>query len=176
MSRKVARWIREAKPKFCAVCGRTDDLQYDHWIPVAMGGKDEPNNIIVLCAQHHQERHEQGGAVKHNKLVKEGIAKARERGVKVGRRPTNHERIMRLIAEHSTQFNNVSDPGYTPYTEHEIMEMAGVKGVCYNKCKRELLDAIKSETWEFEWSKPTEVKERALYDMVVKRIREGGAL
>ena len=171
MRSTVPQWIKEAKPKFCAVCGRKDDLQYDHWIPASLGGKTVPENIIVLCAQHHQERHGQGGAIMHNYLIKEGIAKAKEKGIKVGRKPADHEKIMRLIAEHSTQFNNIYDDGYKPYTEHEIMAMAGIKEVCYAKCKRELIAAINSGTWEYEWKKPEVVKSVPLYDRIVKRLR-----
>lgn len=176
MGRTIPRWIKESKPKFCAVCGRTDDLQYDHWIPISLGGKTVPENIIVLCAKHHQERHGQVGKIKHNHLVKDGMAKAKERGVKVGRKPKDHEKIMRLIAEHSTQFNDAYDLSYTPYTESEIMEMAGVKSVCYHKCKRELIDIINSGEWEFDWPKPEKVKSMALYDSVVKKIRSHRAI
>ena len=65
MSRVVPQWVKDAKPNFCAVCGKTNDLQYHHWIPVAIGGETVPENIIVLCAKHHQELHEQKGQIKH---------------------------------------------------------------------------------------------------------------
>lgn len=166
MSRSIPQWIKDQKYHFCAVCGRTDDLQYHHWTPIILGGENVPENVIVLCAMHHQQFHEQGGAIKHNRLVKEGIAKAAANGVKVGRKPANHESIMRLIAENSTQFNADSMT-----TEHEIMEMAGVKEVCYSKCKRELFEAMAADEWPYSWPKPTKVRKTPLYDSFIKRKR-----
>ena len=167
MSRSIPQWIKDQKYHFCAACGKGEDLQYHHLVPRVLGGKDEPSNIIVFCAECHQKWHGQGGDIKHNDLVREGIAKARERGIRVGRKPADHERIMKLIAENSTQFNRDS-----LVTEHEIMEMCGVKEVCYSKYKRELLDAIASDEWPYDWAKPRQIRNRPLYDRVIKYKRE----
>lgn len=171
VSRTVPQWIKDSKYKFCAVCGRTDDLQYHHWEPAELGGLTVPENIIVLCAKHHQELRGQGGRIKHNYLVKEGIRKSKESGKRHGKRPFDHEKIMRLIAENSTQFNDINDADYEPMTEHEIMEMAGVKPVCYAKCKRMLLDAMNGGEWPYSWQKPAYVFNRPVYDGIVKRLR-----
>lgn len=166
MSKTVSQWIKDSKYKFCAVCGKTEDLQYHHWLPVELGGKDEPENIIVLCAKHHQEFHRQGGAIKHNRLVREGIRKAKERGVHVGKKPADYEKVMRLIAENSTQFNDTSLT-----TEHEIMKMAGVKDVCYSKCKRMLFEAMTADVWPYSWEKPVQIRNRPLYDSFIRKMR-----
>ena len=34
----------------CVSCGARFDLQYDHVIPVALGGATTPANLQVLCA------------------------------------------------------------------------------------------------------------------------------
>ena len=170
MSRTVPNWVKAAKPSFCAACGRTDDLQYHHLVPTILGGKTEPSNIIVLCGPCHQKWHRQGGRDKHNHLVKEGIAKARERGVFVGKRPADAERIMRLIAENSTQFQDER-----LVTETEIMKMAGIESVCYHKYKRRLLALMDADEWPFEWEKPKVLRNRPLYDRVIKRLREESA-
>lgn len=166
MSRTIPQWIKDAKPRYCAACGKETDLQYHHLVPVLLGGKTEPNNIIVLCGVCHQRWHDQRGAEKHNNLVKVGIAKAKESGVKVGRKPADQEKIMRLIAENSTQFNADSLT-----TENEIMEMAGVKPSCYHKCKRALLSAMERDTWPYEWEKPERIRNVPLYDAQIKRLR-----
>lgn len=171
MSRTVPNWVKAAKPHFCAACGTTDDLQYHHLVPTSLGGKTEPTNIIVLCGPCHQKWHRQGGREHHNSLIKEGIARAKERGVKVGRRTADGEHIMRLIAENSTQFRDDYTSGKPLYTESEIMEMAGVENVCYHKYKSRLLALIKSDEWPFEWEKPKVVHNRPLYDRVVKNLR-----
>ena len=74
---------------------------------------------------------------------------------------------MRLIAERSTQFND----GGEMHTETEIMEAAGVKNVCYHKCKRMLLDALKAEEWPYSWPKPVQVRNHPVYDYVIKKMR-----
>ncbi|WP_205479524.1 HNH endonuclease [Sphingomonas arenae] len=33
----------------CTRCAATEDLQYDHIIPVALGGSGSPANIELLC-------------------------------------------------------------------------------------------------------------------------------
>ena len=163
--KNIPQWVKDAKYKFCAVCGKTDDLQYHHWEP-DNGHNTVPDNIIVFCAKHHQEFHDQAGRIKHNRLVKEGIEKAIERGIHVGRPPADYEKVMQLIAENSTQFNADSH-----ITEHEIMAMAGVKEVCYSKCKRMLLATMNNDNWPYEWKRPVVVRNRPLYDSVIKRER-----
>ena len=166
MSRTVPKWVKEAKPHYCAACGRGDDLQYHHLTPKSKGGVDIPSNIIVLCAECHQKLHGQGGDIKHNHLVRDGIIRARGEGVFVGRKPADAERIMRLIAENSTQFQNDK-----LITENEIMEIAGVKPVCYHKYKRRLLLLMDADEWPFEWDKPKKLRGMPMYDRVIKRLR-----
>ena len=175
MSRTVPQWIKDAKYHFCAACGNENDLQYHHLVPVVLGGKDEPSNIIVLCAVCHQKWHKQKGTDHHNYLVKQGIAEAKKRGVHVGKTPADYEKVMRLIAENSTQFRKISpyDIFRPRYTEHEIMEMAGVKEVCYAKCKRMLIEAYNADVWPYDWHKPEHMNNRPLYDKVIKEWREG---
>lgn len=175
VSRTVPQWIKDAKYHFCAACGNENDLQYHHLVPVVLGGKDEPSNIIVLCAVCHQKWHKQKGTDHHNYLVKQGIAEAKKRGVHVGKTPADYEKVMRLIAKNSTQFRKISpyDIFRQRYTEHEIMEMAGVKEVCYAKCKRMLIDAYNADVWPYDWPKPEHMNNRPLYDKVIKEWREG---
>lgn len=165
-SRTIAKWIKDSKYHFCAACGSEDDLQYHHLVPISRGGTDEPSNIIVLCAVCHQKWHQQGGSDHHNHLVKDGIAEAKKRGVRVGKPPLDYEKVMKLIAEYSTQFNEDSIT-----TEHEIMDMAEIKPVSYAKCKRMLLSAMQEEVWPYSWDKPVQVRKHPLYDHCVKRMR-----
>lgn len=166
MSRTIPKWIKDQKYHFCAVCGRTDDLQYHHWEPFN-GHNTVPENIIVLCAKHHQELHNQGGNIKHNKLIKDGIEKAREHGIRVGRKPADGEKIMKAIAAQSTQFNLDSTA-----TENEIMEQLGIGAVCYNKYKRMLLSAMCGDIWPYDWEKPTQVRKHPIYSNKLKMMRK----
>lgn len=173
MSRQtVAKWLKDMLPKKCYNCGDTKHLTYHHIVPVSRGGNDIPSNIAVLCPVCHAKADfERRGTVGHGLLISEGIERARKRGVKVGRPVANYEHIMRLIAENSTQFNDINNESYTPMTEHEIMAMAGVKEVCYAKCKRMLFDAMSQDTWPYSWDKPKHAYYRPLYDMQVRKLR-----
>lgn len=41
----------------CANCGATDDLTYHHIIPLALGGSDQPSNMVCLCGACHYKIH-----------------------------------------------------------------------------------------------------------------------
>lgn len=170
----ISNHIKNQKYHFCAACGREDDLQYHHLVPVVRGGTDDPTNIIVLCAECHAKIHGRGKC-SHNLAVKEGIARAKARGVKMGRKPAEGEAIMRAIAEHSTQFNEIGSDGYNPMTETEIMNTLGIESVCYHKYKRRLFEMMNADTWPYDWPRPRQVRNRPLYDRVIKKLREGTA-
>ena len=169
MSKTVSSAVKKAKQDFCAMCGRKDDLQYHHVRRPLHGGENEAKNIIVLCSEcHHVFMHEQKSWA-HNETVREGIAAAKKRGIHVGRKPKDAEPIIRLIAEHSTQFNPAS-----LVTEKEIMQMAGIKPVCYYKYKRKLFEAMAAAVWPFSWPKPKIVSAHPQYEHVIRKIRGEG--
>lgn len=173
----VAKWIKEMLPKKCMNCGSEKDLVYHHIVPVSVGGNDIPSNIAVLCVSCHGRLHYgKDGVMVHGDQVKEGMKRAKARGVQFGpktgiKAKKDHEKVMRLIAENSTQFNPESMT-----TEPEIMEMAGVKPVCYHECKRELLAAMELPEWPYEWEKPVKYLDHPLYEHYLLRVRaERGA-
>lgn len=174
MSREiVSKWLRDMLPKKCMNCGSTKDLQYHHIVPVIYGGNDVPTNIMVLCGNCHSKVHYgKGSTVDHGEAVKIGQERARlERGAIPGRKPTDYETAIRTIAQHSTQFNDIYDSEYEPKTEVEIMEMLGVKNVCYAKCKRMLIEAMQKDVWPYEWAKPKVFRNRPIYDHAIRRMR-----
>lgn len=48
--REVRGVVFERDGGACVDCGATFDLQFDHVIPVAMGGASTPENLQLLCA------------------------------------------------------------------------------------------------------------------------------
>ena len=178
MSRQtVSKAIKEALPKMCCNCGTTEHLTYHHIVPIAYGGRDILTNVAVLCSDCHSTVHYgRAGVIPYSDAIKEGIAKAKERGVHVGKPCADYDHIMQLIAKYSTQFNNIDDANYELHTETEIRDMAGVKPVCYAKCKRMLIDAMESDVWPYDWEKPKVFNNRPLYDRVIKKMRGGSLL
>ena len=171
-STPIPKRVRDEKLRlcpFCAVCHTDKNLELNHIDP------SKPAtiaNLIVLCGKHHGIWHYMSATHRNRDLLRNGIAEAKSRGVHIGRKPAEYERVMRLIAEHSTQFNDIYDPEYDLCTENEIMEMAGVKSGCYYKCKRMLLEAMDAQEWPYTWARPKVRKEMALYDHYIKRIRD----
>lgn len=165
---RVAKWIRDMLPKKCCNCGSTENLQYHHIVPVICGGNEVPSNVAVLCGDCHSKVHYgKGGVINHGDAIKKGQERARkERGTAPGRRPANKERIIRAIAENSTQYNP-----YSMTTEHEIMDMLGIKSVCYYKYKKQLADAMKLDEWPYTWEKPRVDYGKPAYEHKLKRIR-----
>ncbi len=54
--REVRRavWARDGGR--CVACGASFDLQYDHVIPLALGGADTVENLQILCAPCNREK------------------------------------------------------------------------------------------------------------------------
>ena len=36
---------------FCALCGSTDNLEHHHVLPRSLGGTDDEDNLLTLCAR-----------------------------------------------------------------------------------------------------------------------------
>ena len=71
---------------FCAVCGVTEDLHHHHFKAKIHGGDDLDTNMLTLCTKHHRELHGQNyrNNINHSKLTREGLQKAKKRGIKLG--------------------------------------------------------------------------------------------
>ena len=78
------------KLDFCVICGSKTDLQHHHIIPKSKGGDDHQHNFLTLCTEHHSMIHQikPGYWNEMRRLQKEGFVKAKERGVKFGRKIT----------------------------------------------------------------------------------------
>ena len=76
--------------KFCCICGVTNNLHHHHIIPRSRGGTDDETNYLTLCGEHHGWIHSirPNSWNNHPQLIKEGVARAREQGVRLGR-PSN---------------------------------------------------------------------------------------
>ena len=67
----------------CFECEATEDLQEHHVVPKSRGG----TKTVTLCHQCHMKAHGRDAkGLNHKKLTKEGLARAKERGVKLGNR------------------------------------------------------------------------------------------
>ncbi len=71
---------------FCAICGTKDDLHHHHFVAKSHGGSDDEKNMLTLCFKHHNEIHSKSyrNNLNHSKLTKEGLQRARARGIVLG--------------------------------------------------------------------------------------------
>ena len=69
------------KTNECFECGTTEDLQQHHVVPRSRGG----TKTVSLCTQCHGKAHGRDlKGLEHSRLTKEGLERARQRGVKLG--------------------------------------------------------------------------------------------
>jgi hypothetical protein len=54
--REVKRMVFERDGGQCVRCGATFELQYDHVLPVALGGANSVQNLQLLCGQCNREK------------------------------------------------------------------------------------------------------------------------
>jgi 5-methylcytosine-specific restriction endonuclease McrA len=54
--REVRRAVFERDGGKCVECGSSFDLQYDHLIPVTLGGAPTVENLQLLCAPCNREK------------------------------------------------------------------------------------------------------------------------
>ena len=76
--------------KTCFECRATKDLQKHHVVPKSLGG----TQTITLCYQCHMKVHGRDGkGMDHSRLTKEGIAKRKAEGVKMGASKEDLEKL-----------------------------------------------------------------------------------
>ena len=75
------------KLNFCVLCGSTENLEHHHVIPLSLGGSNEEDNIITLCAKHHVQVHNLNDSRIHaSALIKAAKEKNRKMGKFLGGR------------------------------------------------------------------------------------------
>jgi len=67
---------------YCVACGNKENLHQHHLVPKSAGGSNAANNLITLCGECHGRVH--GHSVNYFNLIKKGVAKAKQQGVKFG--------------------------------------------------------------------------------------------
>lgn len=72
----------------CNFCDSIAGLELHHIIPRSLGGTDGANNLITVCNDHHAILHGMKQRGNISALTKNGLAKAKSRGVVLGN-PTN---------------------------------------------------------------------------------------
>ena len=81
---------------FCWICGKKEDLNQHHVIPVVKGGSNDETNLITLCYKHHMWIHgrKYRDSINHSMLIKEGMIKSNK---KFGRKPISNEKKEQVI-------------------------------------------------------------------------------
>lgn len=95
MSRKSSHLnkniLKDSLGTKCCNCGKecNNNIIYHHVVPIILGGKDIITNIVPICTECHSIIHhgsKKNQSIDHSVLIKEGIKRAKENNVHVGRR------------------------------------------------------------------------------------------
>jgi hypothetical protein len=70
---------------FCINCHGKKNLQLHHIVPLAIGGTNTYENIVWVCGKCHSKIHNKSSLLEASRLIKEGIQRAKEKGVRLGR-------------------------------------------------------------------------------------------
>lgn len=57
MRQTVSKEIKQNKGTICCNCGSSDNIEYHHIVPIALGGNDIESNIVPLCHRCHKVAH-----------------------------------------------------------------------------------------------------------------------
>ena len=106
------------KLKFCAICGESGGIEQHHWLPKSMGGSDHETNLLTLCPKHHGEIHSMRRRCNISKIVKERLAAAKARGVKLGshgkvQAARNKDKADKFAREMKPIFKELNEAGFT---------------------------------------------------------------
>jgi HNH endonuclease len=79
------------KLKFCVACGcaDADKLHHHHLVARGDGGPDTDDNVITLCVECHGKIHGVVWRNNHKMLIRDGLKRAKARGVQGGRPRTD---------------------------------------------------------------------------------------
>jgi DNA invertase Pin-like site-specific DNA recombinase len=117
---------------FCAVCGVETDLHHHHFKAKSHGGDDLDTNMLTLCTEHHREIHGQNyrNDINHSKLTREGLQRAKERGVRLGA-PVYSVDAQEKARKEAQQFSGVILPlrkqGASLRNICEVLNASGMK-------------------------------------------------
>lgn len=150
----------------CCNCGNTEDIQYHHIVPIAMGGNHILSNLVCICGTCHTKIHGYKRAENWKELQLAGIQKAKENGVHFGKQPANYESVMASIAKHLTVFEGGD------LTEKEIEEMNNIKPTTFHKIKKMLYEELEKEEWHHSFPRPNRILKTPLYEYQILEARE----
>jgi len=89
----------------CFECETTEDLQQHHVVPRSRGG----TKTVTLCHSCHMKAHGRDSkGLNHVRLTKEGLKRARARGVKLGN-PNLKEARLKAIEKRKLQGKETTD-------------------------------------------------------------------
>ena len=75
--------------KYCENCGKEDELEVHHIIPLVEGGSDDFENFVALCSDCHKIFHKKN----KSQLTKLGIEKTKQQNNEYQLHPENYNKI-----------------------------------------------------------------------------------
>lgn len=67
---EIAKAVKVRDGYCCKVCGRSENLEVHHIIPLSKGGTNSKANLICICAKCHDKRHRDNPVMKNRSSSK----------------------------------------------------------------------------------------------------------
>ena len=130
--------LHKEKGVICCNCQSGKDIQYHHIVPISSGGFDVISNIAPLCSKCHALIHSKK-AMASSTLIKQGIAKAKAEGKRIGQPKGAKLNTQKSIESKQYIINNSRDFDGS-MTDVEIIEKLRLSRNTFYKYKKELKD------------------------------------
>ena len=130
--------LHKEKGVICCNCQSEKDIQYHHIVPISSGGFDVISNIAPLCSKCHALIHSKK-AMASSTLIKQGIAKAKAEGKRIGQPKGAKLNTQKSIESKQYIVNNSRDFNGS-MTDVEIIEKLRLSRITFYKYKKELKD------------------------------------
>ena len=130
--------LQKEKGVKCCNSQSKEEIQYHHIIPISAGGFDIISNIAPLCPKCHALIHSKK-AMASSTLIKQGIAKAKAEGKRIGQPKGAKLNTQKSIESKQYIINNSRDFNGL-MTDIEIIKKLQLSRNTFYKYKKELKD------------------------------------
>lgn len=129
--------------KKCCNCGKEEDLEYHHIVPLSMGGSNNLSNLCCLCYSCHSLIHfGKKKNINHSEATKIGLQKAKEKDIKLGLKKGT-KLITKKSVEAKQKILELNYDFNGSLSNEDTYKKIGISRNTFYKYKKELMNEVK---------------------------------